>query len=247
MGLFDVFDKDKRRKAAIERNTKRELQIYGQPDGRQKAIEALRDDGSDDAIYALLMRYTVRVEPGITDDEEKQWVLDILKEFGSRALPVIHRFIRQRDAVTWPLRAVAEIAGPREAATMVAELLDEMAEQYQREHTKKITLIKHLVELGVKDPELADTLVKFLDDMDGDTVIAAIEALGALDEQGRSRPAILDTLKERGEESARIRNLVFQVFAERAWDVKGYTPTVEGMIEEPYYLTSEGVVKRHGA
>lgn len=244
MGLFDVFDKDKRHQASIERNTKKLLQIYGQADGRTKAIETLRDDGSEEAIHALLMRYTVRVEPGITDDEEKQWVLDILKEFGSRTLPIIERFIRQRDAVTWPLRAVQEIAGPRRAAEMIEGLLDEMAEQYQREHTKKITLIKHLVELGVKEPELADTVAKFLDDMDGDTVIAAIEALGALDEEGRSREAILDTLKEKGEDSARIRNLVFEVFAARGWAVKGYTPTVEGMIAEPYYLTSDGVVKR---
>jgi len=246
MSLSDLFDKDKRREKGIARATKKLLQIYGQTESRGAAIQKLRDDGSDEAIYALLMRFTVRVEPGITDDEEKGWVIEILRDFGSRAMGPIRKFVFERDAVTWPLRAVQEIKGPKASAELACEVLRKMAGEYQRDSHKQIMLVKHLVGLGIENDEVTDTLAPFLEDMDGDLVIAVVEALGVLDEPGKSREAILECLKEKGPGSARLRNLVFDVFAERGWTVKGYRPTVEEMMAQPYHLTSDGVIKKTG-
>lgn len=244
MGLLDFLDKSRRRERAIEKNTKRAQQKYGDAAVRTKALYALRDDGSEAAIRGLLRRYDVTVEPGITDREEKEWVRDTLVSMGSAAVGPIEEYVRQRDAVTWPLMALQEIKGPVYAAEFVAGLLRKMAGEYQRDHSKKITLMKYLVQLGQSSETVTEALMGFLDDMDQDTVIGALEALAALDEEGASREAVLTLLKEKGEEHRRIRNTIFDLLAQRAWSVKGFKPTVESLLEEPYYLTGEGVVKR---
>ncbi|RMG10913.1 MAG: hypothetical protein D6729_18745 [Deltaproteobacteria bacterium] len=246
MGLLDFLDKEKRRERAIEKNTKRAQQKYGDASVRTRALYALRDDGSEAAITGLLRRYDVTVEPGITDREEKEWVCETLAAMGERAVGPIEAYIRARDAVTWPLKALEEIKGPVYTAQFVAKLLERMAGEYQRDHSKKITLMKHLTQLGQRSEAVTDALVAFLDDMDQDTVIGALEALAALDEEGRSREAVLALLKEKGEEHRRIRNSIFELLAHRAWPVTGYKPTVEALIEEPYYLTGDGIVKRRG-
>ncbi len=247
MGLMDIFDKDKRKASSIARNVKRLKEIYGQPEGRQKAIASLRDDASDEAIYGLLMRFTVRTEPGITDQEEKEWVKEILVDFEKRSLDLIRKYLRQQSAVAWPLKAVQEIAGTQMVEEMICDELEKMSQEYQRDHAKKIALIKHLTHMDRKSDRIRDTLLAFLEDADQDTVVAAIEGLEALDDAGECRTPILELFKERGEESPRLSKLTFEVFARRGWDVKGYRPTVEERIEEPFYLTSEGVVKKRGA
>lgn len=246
MSLLDMFDKEKRRQSAIARSTKKLLQIYGQTESRGAAIQRLREDGSDEAIYALLMRFTVRVEPGITDDEEKSWVLEILREFGNKALGPIRKFVFERDAVTWPLRAVVEIKGPQAAVELACEVLRKMSTEYQRASNKQVMLIKQLMDLGLQNDDVTDTLILFLEDMDGDIVVAAVEALGQLDAEGKSREPLLACFKEKGEGSVRLRRVILEVFAERGWNVKGYRPTVEEMLEAPYHLTGDGVVKKTG-
>jgi hypothetical protein len=247
MGLLDIFDKDKRRKATIARNVGKLKEVYAQPEVRQKAIAGLREDGGDEAIEGLLMRFTIRSDPGITDQEEKEWVKEILVDFGKRSLPPIRRFLRRHDAVSWPLKAAQEIAGKEAVVEMVCDELEKLSEEYQREHTKKITLIKHLIELGLKTDRIRDTLILFLDDTDQDTVVAAIEGLEALDDDAASREAMLEIFKTRAGDSPRLSKLVLDVFARRGWNVKGYRPTFEERIEEPFYLTADGVVKKRGA
>ncbi|MDF1562677.1 MAG: hypothetical protein P1V51_06520 [Deltaproteobacteria bacterium] len=248
MGLLDIFDKDKRREASIAKNVKRLKEVYGQPEGRQKAIATLRDEGSEEALAGLLMRFTVSSQPGITDQEEKEWVKEILVDFGKRSLGPIRDFLRRQTAVSWPLKAVQEIAGTAMVEEMVCDELTKLSQEYQREHTKKVTLIKHLAELGRKSERIQQTLMLFLDDEpDQDTMVAAIETLEVLDDEGGFRDRLLELFKEHAADKPRIEKLILEVFARRAWDVKGFRPTFEERIEEPFYLTSDGVVKLRGA
>ncbi len=244
MGLLDVFDKEKRRKAAIDRNVRKMQQKYGQSDTRSRAVVALRDDGSEEAIYALLQRYKVSVDPSITDQEEKEWVGEVVASFGSRAVGPIRKFVHREAEVMWPLRVLADIRGTKEAIDLACEALRKAAGEYQRDHTKKITLLKHLVSLEAKNPEAVETIELLLDDMDGDTVIAAVEALAALDERGHAREKVLTVLKDRGYENIRLKLEIFRVLAETGWSVKGFRPTAEELLEEPFYLTGDGIVKQ---
>jgi HEAT repeat protein len=243
MGLLDVFDKEKRRKAAIERNVRKLQQKYGQSDSRSRAVVALREDGSEEAIYGLLQRYKVNVDPSITDQEEKEWVREVVAEFGEKALAPLTRFIHKQSEVMWPLRIFGDIQGIDAAVGLACDVLRKSAVEYQRDNTKKITLLKYVVSLEAKRPEVVEAIEGLLEDMDGDTVIAAVSALSELDTEGRSREKILEALREKGPSNVRLKLEIFRILAETGWAVKGYRPTVEELIDEPYYLTGDGVVK----
>jgi hypothetical protein len=53
-------------------------------------------------------------------------------------------------------------------------------------------------------------------------------------------------LFQRDRDNARVRGEVLQALADLGADVKGYRPTVEELLVEPYYLDKEGNVKRRG-
>ena len=51
MGFLDRFSKDGRDQRAREKNTARAVNKYMQSPDRMKALQALRDDGSAEALY----------------------------------------------------------------------------------------------------------------------------------------------------------------------------------------------------
>ena len=63
--------------------------------------------------------------------------------------------------------------------------------------------------------------------------------------QEKARVALLELLV-RDRDNARVRGEVLQALVELGADVKGYRPTVEGLLVEPWYLDKDGHVKRRG-
>jgi len=57
MGVFNLFSKEGREQRARDRNVKRAVNKYAQSPDRMKALQALGDDGSPEAIYGLLRRF----------------------------------------------------------------------------------------------------------------------------------------------------------------------------------------------
>src|SRR6266850_6119727 len=114
MGLLELLgiggSKDEREARSVRKLQKKTIEKYGPKENRQGAIEELGELRTPRAVEALLMRYTVRVEPGITDDEEKQRVLALVQQTGAGiAVPVLKRFILARDEVSWPLKALSDL------------------------------------------------------------------------------------------------------------------------------------------
>ncbi|TMB32259.1 MAG: HEAT repeat domain-containing protein, partial [Deltaproteobacteria bacterium] len=87
MGFLDKLgiggSKQEREERGVRRLQKKTMEKFGPPENRQGAIEELGKMRSPRAIEALLMRYTIRVDPGITDDEEKQRILALVHEAGA--------------------------------------------------------------------------------------------------------------------------------------------------------------------
>src|SRR5437879_8730590 len=114
MGLLDLLGiggtKEEREARSVAKLQKKATAKYGPPENRQGAIEELGELRTPRAIAALLVRYTVRVEPGITDDEEKQRVLALVHQAGPAiAVPVLKKFILGRDEVSWPLKGLSDL------------------------------------------------------------------------------------------------------------------------------------------
>ena len=76
--VFGLFSKERTLQKTIEKATNK---LSQQPD-RWGALERLRDDASEEALFGLCKRFGVTSMKGVEDEQEKHWVLDVLVEKG---------------------------------------------------------------------------------------------------------------------------------------------------------------------
>jgi hypothetical protein len=163
MGFFDLLSREKREVRARSKNARQAVNKYAQSVDRMKALESLEQDGSDEALYALLRRFGMMYDKTIDDEQEKEWVYDALCGKGQAALPAIKRYLLSAESVSWPLRVLDKIAEnlDQELAT-VEEVLAKHEPGYERDPTKKIQLLTHLGAL--KHPRIPALLAPYLKD-----------------------------------------------------------------------------------
>jgi predicted nucleic acid-binding protein len=249
MGLFDLFSsKEDRARGALEKLRQKVLQKYGPPENRGKAIEQLADLGTPDALGVLCMRFTISVDPTITDADEKEHVFHLLVDAGEDAVGPITGFLhREEQGVAWGLRALAEILPAERLHPIVLAELTHLGKVYSRDPEKKLTLLTWLREhaAGVSGAAVEEAVLPLLEDFSDDVRIAATRALAALAGSERTRDALIALLL-RDRENLRVRGETFEALAGLGADVKGHRPGVEALIAEPFYLDREGHVKKRG-
>ncbi len=249
MALFGMFgSKAEREQSALRKLAKKVTERYGPPENRQKAIEQLAGLGTPGALSTLCLRFTVRAEPGITDDEEKDHVRHILADAGQAAVPSLEEFIRaQEDGVAWGLRALADITPPEQALEIVVREIARLGRIYTRDPEKKLVLLTWLSEhhAGASSAELEPALLPLLEDFSDDVRITATRALAALAPGEKARGALIELLL-RDRDNARVRGEVLEALSAIGADVKGHRPSVEPLLVEPFYLDREARVKKRG-
>jgi hypothetical protein len=250
-----LFSKSKRDQGALRRLSQKVTERYGPPENRQKAIEQLAGLGSEGALATLCLRFTVRSDVGITDDEEKATVLDHLVKAGARAIPAVKGFLeRQESGVSWGLRVLAELVPPEEVVATVVALLDRAGRTYSRDPEKKLVLLSWLTEhhapaaaraADAPATPVEAAILPLLEDFSDDVRIAATRALSRLGASEGGRAALVALLL-RDTGNARVRGEVLEALCLLAADVKGHRPSVEPLLVEPFFLDREGRVKRRG-
>ncbi len=249
MGLFGLFgSKEEREQGALRKLAKRLTERYGPPENRQKAIAQLGEMGTPAALATLCLRFTVRAEPGITDDEEKQTARDLLVEAGEAAIAPIEGFIReQEDGIAWGLRALAAIAPEEKVLGVVVGELARLGKIYTRDPEKKLVLLTWLKEhhAGAASADLDAALLPLLEDFSDDVRISAVRAFVSVSLGEKAREALIQLLL-RDRDNARVRGEVLEAMAALGADVKGHRPGVEALLVEPFFLDREGRVKKRG-
>ncbi len=241
MGLLDMLGMGGP-EAKVRRLQKKAMQKFGPAENRQGAIEELGGLKTEAAIDALLSRYTFRVDPGITDDDEKARVLALLTQAGDVALAPVKRFISSRDEISWPLRALEGLLPEAEVVKFLVEVATKIGGEYSRVPEKKVLLLHALS--AHRSPEIAPAVLPFLDDMDDEVQIAAAEVIVKQQHPAGREPLIQHFLKAHEASNARVREALSGLLADSGWDVKGYTPKVEAALPQGYKLDSRGKVLR---
>lgn len=249
MGLFGLFgSKEEREKTALRKLAKRVTERYGPPENRQRAIEQLGEMGTPDALATLCLRFTVRAEPGITDDEEKDTTRRTLVDARERALEPVARFVReQEDGVAWGLRVLQEIAPDEMVLEVVVGEIAHLGKIYTRDPEKKLVLLTWLKEHhpGARSADVEAALLPLLEDFSDDVRITATRALVSVAPGEKARDALIQLLL-RDRDNARVRGEVLEAMAALGADVKGHRPSVEPLLVEPFFLDREGRVKKRG-
>ena len=228
--------------AKVRRLQKKAMQKFGPAENRQGAIEELGELKTEAAIDALLSRYTFRVDPGITDDDEKARVLALVTQAGEVALAPVKRFISSRDEISWPLRALEGLLPEAEVVKFLVEVATKIGGEYSRVPEKKVLLMHALS--AHRSPDIAPAVLPFLDDMDDEVQIAAAEVIVKQQHPAGREPLIQHFLKAHEASNARVREALSGLLADSGWDVKGYTPKVEAALPQGYKLDSRGKVLR---
>jgi HEAT repeat protein len=224
----------------LSRALKQVLQTHGDPATRVGAMERLAAWKTAGSAATLLRRFTMQVPQETMDLEEKQYTVRLLTEMGREAVEPILHHLRTEPDVTWPVRALREILPGEEFIDALKKTLEMLGGAYTRWPEAKVVLIGHLPDQAF--PLVRDTILPFLDDEDDDVCIAAADYLSRSEDEA-VREKLIETLLQ-AELRPRVRGRIFELLCEREWVVKGFRKKVEEIIQEPYYLTARGTVKR---
>lgn len=242
MGLFDVFSTQSK----LKRLGKRVTEKFGPPENRLKAIEVLAGMGTPEALAVLLMRFTISSDLRITDAEEKERVFQCLVDASDLAIGPLKEFLRQRDQVAWPLKALSELLTPDEVLSLVLEELQRLSAEYTRDPEKRVQLIGWLLEHHPEaDPRVPPALLGFLGDMSDDVKLAVSRGL-AQHPFEEAREPLLAALVD-PEQSARVRQELLATLAQLGVGVQGYREKVEAIAAETggqYLVDKSGVIKK---
>jgi hypothetical protein len=242
MGLMDLFSKDKRDERARAKNIERANNKYAQSADRLKALEALAEDESVEALYGMLRRFALMYDKTIEDEQEKEWVFETLVSKGKTALPAVRRYLLTADSISWPLRLLDTIASKEEELEAIEEIIARHEPGYERDPSKKIQMLNHLG--GLKHPKAPSLVAPYLKDMDEGVRFAAVEALIRAKNEEVARDPMLEVFTSDAEESLRIRLRICDGFAEHGWLVHGHRGGVEKKLPDAFMLDREGHIKK---
>lgn len=244
MGFFGLFgggSKEERERKRIRDLSKKAQEKYGDPATRTRALQQLRDVGTPDAIAALLQRFTVHTEPGITDAEEREYTLSLVTSFGDASIEPVVSFIQQQDSIAWPVRALEALVDKETLVATLCSVLDKLAMEYVRDPDKKVLLIDRLADH--QNPRIAPTVAKFLDDASDEVRVAALRALVAQRDESFG-DAVISCLV--GAEAPRVRAAAAETLAELGLSTGPRRDEVQARLPGGFRIDEGGKIVRNG-
>lgn len=212
--VFGLFSKEKSQKS-LERTIARANNKLAQHLDRLRAMEELREDGREDALYGLCKRFAITSTRGVEDEQEKNWVVDTLIEKGEAALAPLRRYMATANQLSFAVRVLERIATKPKVLEVMDELFAMEAPGYTRDPERRIDLIRALGEWSEPtDAELLQRLAPYLADFDENVRFATIDALASRSAATIGEPLITALVRVE-EESGRIKRRIAEVLAEK--------------------------------
>ena len=222
--VFGLFSKERALQKTIEKATNKLAQ---QPD-RWGALEKLRDDGSEEALYGLCKRFGVVSQKGIEDEQEKDWVVDVLVEKGGASLVPVRRYMKSADQLSFPLRVLGRIADHDKIIETCDDVFKSEPPGYARFPERRIDLLKWFGEWkGATEDEVIQRVTPYLEDFDENVRFTAIDMLSARSPEKIAQP-LINALVRPEEESGRIKRTIIEVLAKTKAPLGGRGKEVQG-------------------
>jgi hypothetical protein len=224
MGLFDLFSKKTEQPGAskpkatspkeLARLARLASDKLAQNYDRQDAIAALSALRNEDGARALLRRFDFSMQPGITDQEEKETALEGIVGAGELALEPIRSYCERAESLTWALKALRRIVPADRLVAEHLQLLDQFDTDYTRNPEPKIQLITALEEF--KEERVRNAVEPFLLDTNESVRFHAVGTVFAMEDASSVSPLIESMIEE---ESLRVKNRTAGGLAQRGWEI----------------------------
>jgi hypothetical protein len=251
VGIFDFLSK-KGAQTPVQKLAAKVLDKRGMAPDRWDAIQVLAKMDSEEAVGALLARFTFYTDPSITDQEEKESVFNTVVSKGSVAVGPVKRFMAKAEAITWPIKMLDRLLPEGEFLGAMFELLSGMDTEYERDPQRKLQLLA-AVETR-RDPRILAAVKPFLADVNESVRFHAVGGVLAQDNAEEARDTLLEQLAK--EDSMRVKARLLDGFAQRGWPVdaskigmlpEGCWPVDAskiGKLPEGYAVDAQGIPKR---
>lgn len=226
--------------SAVARWQKKVENKFGQAQDRQHAIRTLADMGTPEAVSAMLVRFTFRIEQTIGDEEEKRMVFDELLRLGDLSVEPIVKFLQTENSPYWAVKALRALVGDERTVTHLLEVIDGMEAIFDRDIERKVELVSNLREF--RDERVRDRLQGFLSDENEELRVHAIEGLMGFGQEEMSANMI-DRLLDDGE-TQRVKTAILNLVIEKKWRVKHRKDEVRKVLPAVFWMDDVGVVHR---
>jgi len=226
--VFGLFSKERK----IERAKKKAMNRLAQQVDRWAAMERLRDHGDEDALYTLCRRWTFTSTKLPEDEQEKEWVVEVLLSKGPAALNPLRRYLKNNTAVSYALRVLGGITGPEKVLESIDEILEDEEPGYTRDPEKRIDIINWLAEYEqVPNEEVVKRVAPYLADRDENTRYAAVDAIDLRPSPEGAEPLVTALLRKE-EESRRLKVRIGETLANHEMDLCGRKNDVAELFDD---------------
>ena len=226
--VFGYFSKEAKFKRTVAKATNK----LAQSADRVFALEKLRDDGSEEAIFVLCKRFSFKSLKMIDDEQEKEWVVSTLRDLGEACLPGLLKYMKTATGVAYPLRALEDVTSKEKALNIIDQLLEEEEPGYTKNPEKRIQIIHWLSEWQeIDESEANSRITPYIGDFDENTRFAVVEALSLRPSAEAAEPLVNALLREE-EESRRLRVRIAEVLSENKMDLCGRKSDVSKLFSD---------------
>jgi hypothetical protein len=241
--VFGLFSKERALQKTIEKATNK---LSQQPD-RWGALERLKEDGSEEALFGLCKRWSITSMKGVEDEQEKAWVVDVLVEKGPMVLGPVARYMKSADSLAFPLKVVQRVADHDKALAIADEIFKAETPGYVRMPDRRIDLIKWFCEWqAATDDEVVPRVAPYIADFDENVRFTAIDGLASRDPK-KIAPPLIDALLRPDEESGRIKRTLVEVLERTTAPLGDRADQVKAMLTGPLadeYKVDGGIIKK---
>lgn len=226
--VFGFFSKER----ALQRTIKKATNKLAQSADRWAAMEKLRDDGSDEALFALLQRFSFSSLKSIEDQQEKDWVVEAMIGKGEAGLPALQRFLISQANIAYPLQILQAVTTPERVLKVIDELLAVEEPGYTRDPDKRIQIIHWLTEWQeCTDRQAAERVAPYLADFDESVRFAAAESVATRPDPCAAE-AMVTALINPEEESGRLKARIAETMVDAGLSLCGQKKAVQSIIDE---------------
>jgi hypothetical protein len=236
VGLFDFLNK-KAPQTPVQKLAVKAADKRGMAPDRWEALQALAKIESEEAVEALLNRFTFYVDPSITDQEEKDTVFEAIVAKGALSVGPLKRFIKKSESLSWSLKMLDRVLPADDVLAILVELIGAMDTEYERDPTRKLQLLAELE--NRRGQSVVPVVLPFLADVNETARFHAVGAVLAQENASEAREALLTAFAR--EDSMRIKARILDGFASQGWSVD---PAKAGRLPDGFVLDPSGKPRR---
>ncbi len=181
---------------------------------RQEAIAELCKLRSADAVEALLKRLKFATDPSITDQEEKDAVVEGIVAAGREALEPVRVYVAKAESIQQPIGIMKQILNEEEMVDELLVWLSRWDTEYAKFVDPKLQILQALEDY--ENPKVREAVEHFLQDANETACLYAVSATLTQKDVAAVEPLIAAYLEE---ESVRVKTKIADGFIAASWEI----------------------------